>query len=102
MTVWRRLRITDVAAQSGVGVGTVSQMLNGSPQVRESTRARVLETIGQIRYRPSRPAADLSRVSPARVAIVVPFLTRPVSAVQKRAPPQLPARLPNMQIVWVT
>ena len=87
MAVWRRLRSTDVAAQADVGVGTVSPMLNGSPQVRESTRARVLETIEQVRYRPSRPAAGLSRVSPASVAIVVPFLTRPVSAVQKRAPP---------------
>ena len=77
MAVSKRVRITDVAARAGVGVGTVSRVLNGSPQVRESTRARVLEVIEQIRYRPSRLAADLSRGSPASVAIVVPFLTRP-------------------------
>lgn len=77
MAVSKRVRITDVAARAGVGVGTVSRVLNGSPQVRESTRARVLETIEQIRYRPSRLAADLSRGFPASVAIVVPFLTRP-------------------------
>ncbi len=77
MAASRRVRITDVAARAGVGVGTVSRVLNGSPQVRESTRARVLEAIEQIRYRPSRLAADLSRGSPASVAIVVPFVTRP-------------------------
>jgi len=82
MTVWRRLRITDVAAQSGVGVGTVSRMLNGNPRVGESTRAPFLATIEQIRCRPGRPAADLSRGSPASVAIVVSFLTSP-----QRAPP---------------
>ena len=77
MAVSKRVRITDVAARAGVGVGTVSRVLNGSPQVRESTRTRVLEVIEQIRYRPSRLAAGLSRGSPASVAIVVPFLTRP-------------------------
>jgi DNA-binding LacI/PurR family transcriptional regulator len=70
------VRITDVAVGAGVGVGTVSRVLNGSPQGRESTRARVLEAIEQTRYRPSRLAADLSRGSPASVAIVVPFVTR--------------------------
>lgn len=58
MAVSNRVRITDVAARAGVGVGTVSRVLNGSPQVRESTRFRVLETIEQVRYRPSRLAAD--------------------------------------------
>ena len=77
MAVSRRVRITDVATRAGVGVGTVSRVLNGSPQVRESTRARVLEAIEQTRYRPSRLAAGLSRGSPASVAIVVPFVTRP-------------------------
>lgn len=84
MAVWKRVRISDVAARAGVDVGIVSHMMNGSPQVRESTRARVLEAIEQIGYRPSRLAADLSRDFPASVAIVVPFLT---SAVPKRAPP---------------
>jgi len=77
MAVSKRVRMTDVAAQAGVGVGTVSRVLNGSPQDRESTRARVLEAIEQTRYRPSRLAADLARGSPASMAIVVPFVTRP-------------------------
>jgi alkanesulfonate monooxygenase SsuD/methylene tetrahydromethanopterin reductase-like flavin-dependent oxidoreductase (luciferase family) len=31
--------IADVAKRAGVGLGTVSRVLNGSPQVREATRA---------------------------------------------------------------
>ena len=33
--------IADVAKRAGVGVGTVSRVLNESPQVRPSTRERV-------------------------------------------------------------
>lgn len=77
MAISKRVRIADVAAQAGVGVGTVSRVLNGSPQVRDSTRRRVLEAINQTGFRPSRLAAGLSRGTPASVAIIVPFLTRP-------------------------
>lgn len=77
MAVSKRVRIADVAMRAGVGVGTVSRVLNGSPHVREATRQRILEAIEQTSYRPSRLAAGLSRGTPGSVAIVVPFLTRP-------------------------
>ncbi len=77
MAASRRVRIADVAAHAGVGAGTVSRVLNRSPQVSDSTRRRVLQAIEAIRYRPSRLAADLSRGTPRSVAILVPFLTRP-------------------------
>ena len=37
--------IAEVAKQAGVGVATVSRVLNGSPAVREETRRRVLDAI---------------------------------------------------------
>ena len=77
MAASKRVRIADVAGRAGVGVGTVSRVLNGSPHVREATRQRVLAAIDQTSYRPSRLAAGLSRGTPASVAIIVPFLTRP-------------------------
>ena len=77
MAAPRRVRIADVAVQAGVGVGTVSRVLNRSPQVSNGTRQRVLEAIKATNYRPSRLAADLSRGTPTSVAILVPFLTRP-------------------------
>lgn len=73
----KRVRIADVAASAGVGVGTVSRVLNGSPHVRIATRQRVLDAIERTSYRPSRLAAGLSRGTPGSVAILVPFLTRP-------------------------
>jgi LacI family transcriptional regulator len=79
-----RATITDVAAASGVGVGTVSRVINGAANVREATRLTVLRVIEQLGYRPSHLAASLSRGTPRTVAIVVPYLTRP-STVQRVA-----------------
>jgi DNA-binding LacI/PurR family transcriptional regulator len=75
----RRATIADVAAASGVGVGTVSRVINRASGVREATRARVLAAIDQLGYRPSHLAASLSRGTPRTVAIVLPHLTRPSS-----------------------
>jgi LacI family transcriptional regulator len=73
-----------VAAEAGVGVGTVSRVLNGSPQVREETRRRVLEVMEEMQYRPSRAASSLSRGSTRTISVLVTFLTRP-SVVQRLA-----------------
>jgi DNA-binding LacI/PurR family transcriptional regulator len=80
----RRATIADVAAASGVGIGTVSRVINGGANVRETTRAKVLKVIDELGYRPSHLAASLSRGTPRTVAIVVPQLTRP-SAVMRLA-----------------
>jgi DNA-binding LacI/PurR family transcriptional regulator len=73
-----------VAAASGVGVGTVSRVINGASNVREATRRSVQKVIEQLGYRPSHLAASLSRGTSRTVAIVVPHLTRP-SAVMRLA-----------------
>jgi DNA-binding LacI/PurR family transcriptional regulator len=72
-----RPTIADVAAAAGVGVGTVSRVLNGGVNVRESTQRNVLEVIERLGYRPSHLAAALSRGTARTVAILVPHLTRP-------------------------
>jgi DNA-binding LacI/PurR family transcriptional regulator len=72
-----RPTMADVAAAAGVGTGTVSRVLNGGANVRESTRRHVLEVIERLGYRPSHLAAALSRGTPRTVAILVPHLTRP-------------------------
>jgi DNA-binding LacI/PurR family transcriptional regulator len=73
----RPATIADVAAAAGVGVGTVSRVINGASNVRESTRATVQQAIERLGYRPSHLAAALSRGTPGAVAIVVPHLTSP-------------------------
>jgi DNA-binding LacI/PurR family transcriptional regulator len=69
--------MADVATAAGVGTGTVSRVLNGGMNVRESTRRRVLEVIERLDYQPSHLAAALSRGTARTVAILVPHLTRP-------------------------
>jgi DNA-binding LacI/PurR family transcriptional regulator len=73
------VNIAEVAARVGVGTGTVSRVLNGSKQVRESTRLAVLDAIREMQYRPSRAAVSLSVGSTRSVVALVPFLTRPSS-----------------------
>jgi DNA-binding LacI/PurR family transcriptional regulator len=69
--------MADVAAAAGVGMGTVSRVVNGGVNVSASTRRHVEEVIERLGYRPSHLAAALSRGSPRTVAILVPHLTRP-------------------------
>jgi len=73
----RAVNIAEVASAAGVGVGTVSRVLNGSGQVRESTRRRVLAVMERLDYRPSRLASGLALGTTRTVAVLVPFLTRP-------------------------
>jgi DNA-binding LacI/PurR family transcriptional regulator len=77
MTTSRPATIADVAAAAGVGIGTVSRVLNRAPNVRDATRATVLAAIGRLGYRPSHLAMALSRGTPRIVALVVPHLTSP-------------------------
>ena len=74
--------INDVAARAGVGVGTVSRVLNGGAHVRPVTRAKVMEAIEALKYRPSPLARNLSLRRTLVIGVVVPFFTSP-SAVER-------------------
>jgi DNA-binding LacI/PurR family transcriptional regulator len=52
--------IYDVAKKAGVGIGTVSRVLNNHTQVRPATRQVVLEAIKELDFRPSAVARQLS------------------------------------------
>jgi DNA-binding LacI/PurR family transcriptional regulator len=78
----RRVTIADVAADAGVGVGTVSRVLNGSDQVRESTLRAVLDSIERLGYRPNHAATALVRGTPRTVALIVAHMTRPSAVVR--------------------
>jgi LacI family transcriptional regulator len=73
----RGLTIAKVAAEAGVGVGTVSRVLNGSPSVSEDTRRRVLEAIAALDYQPSAAARALSTGRTHAVGVIAPFFTQP-------------------------
>lgn len=71
-----KVTIADVAARAGVGAATVSRVMNESPLVAAHTRARVLEAIEELGYRPSRVARNLSLRRTHTVAAVVPVFGR--------------------------
>jgi LacI family transcriptional regulator len=67
--------ISDVAEKAGVGIGTVSRVLNGNPHVSEHTRRQVLEAIAALDFKPSSAARKLSRkIKNQAIGIIVqPF-----------------------------
>jgi LacI family transcriptional regulator len=75
-------RIADVAARAGVGVATVSRVLNGRANVRPATRDRVLDAIRTLNYRPSSVARNLSLQRTMVIGALLPWFTNP-SAVQR-------------------
>ena len=73
----RGTTIARVAEEAGVGVGTVSRVLNGSPAVSEDTRRRVLAAIDTLDYQPSPAARALSTGRTNTIGVVAPFFTTP-------------------------
>lgn len=72
-----RATIEDVAARAGVGVGTVSRVLNQQKHVSRVMREKVEVAIAELNYRPSRLARALSKGGSDIVSIVAPYITRP-------------------------
>jgi LacI family transcriptional regulator len=69
--------ITEVAARAGVGVGTVSRVLNGHAHVAQATRARVRRAIAELEYRPSTRARHLSTGRTHAIGVLAPFIVTP-------------------------
>jgi DNA-binding LacI/PurR family transcriptional regulator len=69
--------IARVAQEAGVGVGTVSRVINGSTAVSEETRRRVLEVVKELGYEPNATARALSTGRTRAVGVIAPFFTRP-------------------------
>ena len=69
--------IYDVAKAAGVGISTVSRVLNENTNVREETRHRVLEAIEALGYKPNILARNLSRSHVQTVGVVLSYLTSP-------------------------
>ncbi|MBP5574691.1 MAG: LacI family DNA-binding transcriptional regulator [Bacilli bacterium] len=69
--------IRDVAIKSGVGVGTVSRVINNSPQISEKTRKRVLDAIKELGYVPNVAGKRLSQNRSYVIAVIVPVIDHP-------------------------
>ncbi|MFF3646311.1 LacI family DNA-binding transcriptional regulator [Streptomyces sp. NPDC002564] len=67
-----RPTLEEVAARAGVGRGTVSRVINGSPRVSERTRAAVEEAVAELGYVPNTAARALAANRTDSIAVVVP------------------------------
>ena len=69
--------IRDVASRAGVGVATVSRVINDSPLVSPATRSHILNVIAELDFVPSTSARRLSLGRTMTIAVIAPFFTRP-------------------------
>ncbi|WP_441246877.1 LacI family DNA-binding transcriptional regulator [Kitasatospora sp. McL0602] len=67
-----RPTLEEVAALAGVGRGTVSRVINGSPRVSEKARAAVEQAVAELGYVPNRAARTLVTSRTDAIALVVP------------------------------
>jgi DNA-binding LacI/PurR family transcriptional regulator len=73
----RQPTIRDVARHAGVGVGTVSRVLNDSSSVSEDTHVRVRLAMEELGSRRSQIARSLSVGRAHALGVVAPFFTTP-------------------------
>ncbi|MEU8650337.1 LacI family DNA-binding transcriptional regulator [Streptomyces sp. NPDC048737] len=67
-----RPTLEEVAARAGVGRGTVSRVINGSPRVSDATRAAVEAAVAELGYVPNTAARALAANRTNAIALVVP------------------------------
>ncbi|MBB5935113.1 LacI family DNA-binding transcriptional regulator [Streptomyces zagrosensis] len=67
-----RPTLEEVAARAGVGRGTASRVINGSPRVSDRTRAAVEQAVIDLGYVPNRAARALAANRADAVALVIP------------------------------
>ncbi len=72
--------MSDVARRAGVSVKTVSNVINGHPYIRASTRRRVEEAIRELDYRVNISARNLRSGRSGTIALAIPELTQPYFA----------------------
>ncbi|MFF9867910.1 MULTISPECIES: LacI family DNA-binding transcriptional regulator [unclassified Streptomyces] len=67
-----RPTLEEVAARAGVGRGTVSRVINGSPRVSDRAKEAVGQAIAELGYVPNRAARALAGARTDAVALVIP------------------------------
>jgi LacI family transcriptional regulator len=68
------ITIHDVAAEAGVSYGTVSRVINNDIHVKDETRARVLQAVGDLGYVINRQARSLAGGASHTIGVLVPDL----------------------------
>ncbi|QEK11506.1 LacI family transcriptional regulator [Crassaminicella thermophila] len=85
----KQLSIKDIAKIAGVGVSTVSRVLNNHPDVKDETRKKVLNIIEEYNYIPNNSARNLKRSSSKNIGILVkgiynPFFSKMIKSIEEK------------------
>ncbi len=86
----KKIGIKDVAREAGVGLGTTSRVLNNQPNVSDEKRARVLDAMRKLDYRPNQQARSLKTNETRTLGVLVmnfnnPFYTDVLSGIEEEA-----------------
>jgi LacI family transcriptional regulator len=76
-TLFMVVRLKDIAAELGVSVVTVSRALRNRPDIAEETKAKILERVKRLNYRPNLTARSLVTGRSSLIGLVVPDLIHP-------------------------
>jgi LacI family transcriptional regulator len=84
----RNVNIKDIAKLSGVGISTVSRVLNNHSDVKKETREKVLQVIKEYNYIPNNSARNLKRAASKNIGVLVkgiynPFFSKVVRAIEE-------------------
>ena len=74
------VRLKDIADELGVSVVTVSRALRDRPDIAKDTKARILERVKRLNYRPNMTARSLVTGRSSLIGLVVPDLIHPFFA----------------------
>ena len=72
------MNISDIAKLAGVGVGTVSRVLNDHPDVKDETREKVLAIIKKSNYIPNNSARNLKKTHTNSIGVLVRGVFNPL------------------------
>jgi LacI family transcriptional regulator len=84
----KNLNIKDIAKIAGVGVTTVSRVLNNHIDVKEETRKKILEIMDQYNYIPNNSARNLKRNTSNNIGVLVkgihnPFFSKMIKSIEE-------------------
>jgi LacI family transcriptional regulator len=74
----KRYSIYDVAKKAGVGIGTVSRVINNNRHVKNSTRARIQQIIKEMDYQPDFFARNLVKKVSKTIGLLIPDIINPI------------------------
>jgi LacI family transcriptional regulator len=83
----KSVNIKDIARLSGVGISTVSRVLNNHTDVKKETREKVLQVIKDYNYIPNNSARNLKRTTTKTIGVMVkgiynPFFSKVVRVIE--------------------